>query len=142
MSAVIIYNNGGSEIMGAVSVKKAITMVYRGVSYIKVESEDGRFGPYPIPKSIELIKYIFPKWKYNRKPIHYSRKGVLERDGYICAYCHEYANTIDHVIPKCDGGGSSWLNTVACCRQCNTKKAGRTPEKAGMKLLNKPVQPA
>lgn len=128
--------------MGAVSVKKAITMVYRGVAYIKVEAEDGRFGPYPIPKSIELFKYIFPKWKYNPKPIHYSRKGVLERDGYICAYCHGYANTIDHVIPKCDGGETSWLNTVASCRPCNTQKAGRTPQKAGMILRNKPVQPA
>jgi hypothetical protein len=141
MAAVIIYNNGGSEILGAVSVRKAITMVYRGVAYIKVEA-DGSFGPYPVPKSIELIKYIFPKWKYNKRILHYSRKGVLERDGYICAYCFEYANTIDHVIPKCDGGESTWLNTVACCKKCNTKKAGRTPESAGMVLRNKPVQPA
>jgi len=142
MSAVIVYNGGGSEILGAVSIKKAITMLYRGVAYIKVESEDGRFGPYPIPHSIELIKYIFPKWKYQRRIIHYSRKGVLERDGYICAYCHGYANTIDHVIPKCNGGTSDWLNTVACCRPCNTRKAGRSPQEASMTLLNRPVAPA
>ena len=141
MSAVIIYNGGGTEILGAVTVRKAITMIYRGVAYIKVETED-RFGPYPVPKSIELNRYIFPKWKYSKRILHYSRKGVLERDGYICAYCYEYANTIDHVIPKCNGGNSDWLNTVACCRSCNAKKAGRTPQEAGMKLLNKPVMPA
>lgn len=142
MSAVIIYNGGGMEVLGAVTIKKSITMLHRGVARIRTSKEDGRFGPYPIPKSIELNRYVFPKWKYSKRILHYSRKGVLERDGYICSYCYEYANTIDHVIPKCDGGESSWLNTVACCKSCNTKKAGRTPEAAGMLLKNKPALPA
>lgn len=142
MSAVVIYNNGAAEILGAVSHKKAITMVYRGVARIRDESEGERFGPYPLPKSIELVRYIFPKWRYIKRVIHYSRKGVLERDGYICAYCHEYANTIDHVVPKCNGGTSDWMNTVACCKPCNVRKAGRTPQEAGMKLLNRPAMPA
>lgn len=142
MSAVVIYNNGAAEILGVVSVKKAITMIYRGVARVHNESEDGRFGPYPIPKSIELVRYVFPKWRYAKRIIHYSRKGVLERDGYICAYCYEYANTIDHVIPKCNGGETNWLNTVACCRPCNTRKAGRTPQEAGMRLMTRPALPA
>ena len=139
---IIVYNNGASEILGAVTIKKAITMIYRGVARIHTKDQDKKFGPYNRPKSIELTRYIFPKWRYEKRIIHYSRKGVLERDGYICAYCFEYANTIDHVIPKCDGGASDWMNTVACCKSCNTKKAGRTPEGAGMILKNKPVKPA
>lgn len=142
MSAVVIYNNGAAEILGVVSPKKAITMVYRGVARIRDEKEGERFGPYPFPKSIELIRYVFPKWRYMKRIIHYSRKAVLERDGYICGYCYEYANTIDHIIPKCDGGQTNWLNTVACCRPCNTRKAGRTPQEAGMTLLTRPAMPA
>ena len=142
MGTVILYNGDGNEILGAVSIKKAITMLHRNVAIIRTDYPDQLFGPYPKPKTIKLIRYIFPRWRYEKRIIHYSRKGVLERDGYICAYCHEYANTIDHVIPKCNGGASDWLNTVACCKRCNTIKAGRTPQEARMTLLNKPALPA
>jgi hypothetical protein len=30
---------------------------------------------------------------------------------------------------------------VTSCYKCNTKKAGRTPEEAGMHLIRKPVAP-
>jgi 5-methylcytosine-specific restriction endonuclease McrA len=31
---------------------------------------------------------------------------------------------------------------VACCKDCNSEKANRTPEQAGMRLLKKPVAPS
>ncbi len=34
-----------------------------------------------------------------------------------------------------------WENLVASCQGCNTRKRGRTPEQAGMKLLKKPEKP-
>ena len=141
MRTVILYNGGSNEVLGVISIKKAATMLYRKVAIVRTGYSGENFGPYPRPKTIELVRYVFPKWKYSKRIVHYSRRGVLERDGHICAYCHEYANTIDHVIPKCNGGTSDWLNTVACCRPCNTRKAGRTPGEAGMTLLNKPVLP-
>lgn len=66
--------------------------------------------------------------------------GILRRDGYRCQYdnCNLRGSTVDHVIPRCQGGLSTWSNLVACCLPCNTRKGGRTPEQAGM-LLNAQV---
>ncbi len=63
-------------------------------------------------------------------------KRILERDFYRCRYCNSHIDlTIDHVIPVIQGGDNSESNLVACCRQCNSRKSGRTPEQAGMVLL-------
>lgn len=62
--------------------------------------------------------------------------SILRRDGHRCQYvgCSRRATTVDHVIPRCQGGPSTWGNLVACCRECNMLKGGRTPEQAGMEL--------
>ncbi|HJW34191.1 MAG TPA: HNH endonuclease [Holophagaceae bacterium] len=62
-------------------------------------------------------------------------QGVLRRDQHVCGYCLGKASTVDHVIPRCQGGGSTWFNLVAACLRCNQLKGGRTPEQAGMSLL-------
>jgi 5-methylcytosine-specific restriction endonuclease McrA len=49
--------------------------------------------------------------------------------------------TIDHVIPRAQGGESRWDNCVLACLECNRDKADRTPEQAKMRLKHKPVQP-
>jgi len=62
--------------------------------------------------------------------------SILRRDDHRCQYvgCMRRATTVDHVIPRCQGGPSTWANLVACCRECNARKGGRTPEQAGMQL--------
>jgi 5-methylcytosine-specific restriction endonuclease McrA len=51
-----------------------------------------------------------------------QRLRVLKRDGYICAYCGQEANQVDHVISRKDGGSHDLDNLVACCAPCNSKK--------------------
>ena len=51
------------------------------------------------------------------------------------------ATTIDHVVPRCQQGPSTWGNSVAACRTCNERKGGRTPQEAGMRLMWEPTQP-
>lgn len=58
------------------------------------------------------------------------RKRILERDGYVCAYCHGRANSVDHVIPRAawpDGqpGVDDPGNLVACCKPCNSRKGSK-----------------
>jgi 5-methylcytosine-specific restriction endonuclease McrA len=64
------------------------------------------------------------------------------RDRYTCQYCGANGSaanlTLDHVIPRSRGGGSSWENLTTCCHPCNNKKGNRTPEEAGMKLARAP----
>jgi 5-methylcytosine-specific restriction endonuclease McrA len=51
-----------------------------------------------------------------------QRLRVLKRDGYICAYCGQEADQVDHVIPRKAGGTHDLDNLVACCKACNSKK--------------------
>ncbi len=49
--------------------------------------------------------------------------------------------TLDHVVPRAQGGVSSWENCVLACMACNKRKADRTPEEAHLHLRKKPVRP-
>ena len=49
--------------------------------------------------------------------------------------------TIDHIIPRNKGGKDTWINLVAACGRCNTKKGDSLLEKIDMELLKKPKKP-
>lgn len=96
-----------------------------------------------LPHTVALKTYTR---LYNmEKGVSYSRQSVLERDQFCCAYCAKKLTSkecsIDHVIPLSKKGGTSFKNCVTCCLPCNSRKANRTPEEAGMKLLIDPTVP-
>ena len=70
---------------------------------------------------------------------------LFQRDGHLCMYCGESFSyrqlSRDHVTPVSQHGRDSWNNVVTACVRCNTHKAGRTPEQAGMQLLAIPFTP-
>jgi 5-methylcytosine-specific restriction endonuclease McrA len=85
---------------------------------------------------------------YDRLPstaVTFSRRNVAKRDHYTCQYCGAQPGgesiTIDHVLPRSQGGTSSWTNCVAACEACNARKADRTPEQAGLRLRKRPLRP-
>ncbi len=95
-----------------------------------------------IPTVLRLRYYVnVPR----RNPPAWTRRGLLARDHYTCAYCGKQCSareaTVDHVLPVSRGGRSSWGNTVTACFRCNQRKADRTPHEAGMKLLIEPKLP-
>ena len=53
------------------------------------------------------------------------KQRILRRDGFICQYCGQEANTVDHVIPRRLNGNDSDDNLVASCSRCNLAKGGR-----------------
>jgi len=77
--------------------------------------------------------------------IKFSKINVCQRDGFTCQYCGNKLPmsqlNYDHVIPRSQGGRTVWTNIVTACYTCNSKKANRTPEQAGMVLLRVPVKP-
>jgi len=86
--------------------------------------------------------------KYDRIPanaVTFSRRNIYKRDRYTCQYCGAQPGTeeltLDHVIPRSQGGISTWENCVLACVGCNKRKADRTPEQAGMPLRKIPVRP-
>ena len=98
-------------------------------------------GEFKLPSIIRL-KYYTPYYIKRRR---YYRAGVFKRDKNICQYCGNKETldvlTIDHVMPKSQGGKTSWENCVTCCFDCNNRKANRTPKQAGMLLIKKPTIP-
>lgn len=70
------------------------------------------------------------------------RQEVFRRDGHMCQYCGVQTRelTIDHVMPRHRGGGHTWENLVAACKDCNHRKGGRTAEEARMRLLASPAK--
>ncbi|RTK97166.1 MAG: HNH endonuclease [Neisseriaceae bacterium] len=94
-----------------------------------------------IPEVIQYTRYD----KVPKKKVHYNRRTIYKRDNNTCQYCQKMKNSeelsLDHVVPKCQGGLTTWENIVVACTDCNSKKAGRTPKQAGMKLLRKPMKP-
>jgi 5-methylcytosine-specific restriction endonuclease McrA len=139
MSSVLVLN-AGYEPIQKVSLRHAIKMIVREVAVIEEAHEEEKFGDFPVPLVLRLVRYVKLSWRAT-KP-RFSKRRLFERDKHSCAYCGKEANTVDHVVPRSHGGLTTWMNTVASCLKCNHKKSNRTPEEAGMKLRIKPFEPS
>lgn len=94
-----------------------------------------------VPRIIRLVVYD----RLPRRSVKFNRRNIFARDGNRCQYCGERFPSselsLDHVIPRSQGGKTTWENIVCCCLNCNVKKGGRTPHQAHMKLIVKPHKP-
>ena len=94
-----------------------------------------------VPRIIRLLGYD----RLPEQRVKLNRRNLFARDKNICQYCGDWFPTselsIDHVLPRTQGGGDSWENLVCSCVRCNARKGGRTPDQAHMKLIRKPVRP-
>jgi 5-methylcytosine-specific restriction endonuclease McrA len=93
------------------------------------------------PRVIRLLDYD----KVPRQAVKFNRRNIFARDGNQCQYCGRKFSTselsLDHVIPRSQGGGTTWENIVCACVECNVRKGGRTPRQANMTLVRKPEKP-
>mgnify|MGYP006432554995 CR=1 FL=1 len=94
-----------------------------------------------VPKVIRVLSYD----RVPRQQVKLNRRNLFARDRNQCQYCgHSFPTSelsIDHVVPRTQGGGDTWKNLVCSCVRCNAKKGGRTPAEARMKLIRKPLRP-
>ncbi|MHC4877793.1 MAG: HNH endonuclease [Planctomycetota bacterium] len=100
-----------------------------------------RHFPLRVPEVVTLTKYD----RLPSNAVTFSRRNVFKRDKFMCQYCGAQPGsaelTIDHVLPRAQGGTSTWTNCVLACIVCNSRKADRTPEQARMPLRSTPVRP-
>jgi hypothetical protein len=98
-------------------------------------------GKLALPEIITLKKYD----RLPTRDVKFSRMSLVDRDKHTCAYCGGIFDkkhlTIDHIIPRAQGGKTTWMNTISACFTCNNVKANRTPEQANMHLRFKPRKP-
>lgn len=101
------------------------------------------------PRGRVRIPTVIVLNRYEKVPMVqpvFGFRGIWERDGGRCQYTGRALNpneaNIDHIIPRSRGGADRWDNCVLSDRKVNTIKANRTPEEAGLKLINQPVTPS
>ncbi len=151
--AAILLLNASYEPLAVIPQRRAMSLLLRNRVDAATEEAvtvQGTSTALHIPIVIRLRRYI----NVPRRGVRWSRPGVLQRDGYCCIYCGIQAGqqqrgrvltkrdfTVDHIIPRSQGGQNTWSNTACACPVCNQRKGGRTPHKAGMPLRWEPKTP-
>ncbi len=141
----VLVLNASYEPLQLISVRRAVILLLQEKAEL-VEAATAQLRARAIsldvPVVIRLVRYI----RIPRKlKLPCSRRGVFARDRETCQYCGLQPGrthlTMDHILPRSQGGTTNWENVVTACRECNHRKGGRTPEQANMQLLSTPRQP-
>jgi 5-methylcytosine-specific restriction endonuclease McrA len=150
---VLLLNGHTWEPLSVISIPRAINLLLAEKAVV-IENSGNYLrtirDKYPVPSVIALRAYI----NVPRRQAHWSRRGVLVRDNYICIYCGVQPGsiargkmltksdfTVDHVVPRSRGGKDQWTNTACACYYCNHRKGDRLPNEAGMKMAWEPKTP-
>ena len=133
--------NATYEPVNVCGARRALVLILKGAALAEEElAKEVHSASLAIrvPSVIRLLEYH--RIPYQTRVL--SRRNILIRDHYTCQFCAEAFSsselTLDHVLPRSQGGRSAWENLVACCYYCNNRKGDRTPEQAGMRLLRPP----
>ncbi|MBP1712248.1 MAG: endonuclease [Deltaproteobacteria bacterium] len=144
------------------TVRRAFCLLYAGIAkavnsqyetfdfdswrQVRVEINDDAIGlvdrMIKVPRVILLIAYD----RVPKRRVRFSRHNIFARDKNTCQYCGKRFATsdlnLDHVVPRSQGGVTSWGNVVCSCHRCNRLKGGLTPVQAGMRLISPPRKPS
>jgi 5-methylcytosine-specific restriction endonuclease McrA len=157
---VLVLNKSWTAVQ-IVSLRRAITMLfgendqepkariidpfegfqtYSWADWAKIAPKDDEESIHSARMKFRIPEVILLS-EYDKTPNHrlnFSRRHVYRRDNNQCQYCGEKPGTeeltIDHVLPRAQGGTTTWENCVLACIGCNSHKANRTPEQAKMVL--------
>jgi 5-methylcytosine-specific restriction endonuclease McrA len=148
------------------TARRALTLLFEGHAQVVLSDEEGAFQTFsfsqwrdfsdqqPHGESIATVSFkiriprVILLLMFDRLPkkeVKFTRHNIFERDRNTCQYCGDTFErkdlNLDHVIPRDRGGPTTWENIVCSCVRCNTQKANRTPQEAGMHLVRKPKRP-
>jgi 5-methylcytosine-specific restriction endonuclease McrA len=122
----------------------AVTMSFLGKVDVLEEYDEEIRSPSLAIKAPAVVRLRRPLGGMKRG-VKFSRINVFARDDFRCQYCGAKRPldelNYDHVVPRVQGGKTVWENIVTSCYECNSRKRGRTPEQAAMRLCRAPVKP-
>ncbi|MEM1329076.1 MAG: HNH endonuclease [Planctomycetota bacterium] len=170
LNAKVLVLNRMYMAIRVISAKRAFTLLARDAVEV-IHVEDGHYYNYDMASWAEVselsaefepdrhdwvktvrfdlaVPRIVRLLGYDRLPdqaVKLNRRNLFARDRNQCQYCGNRFPTselsIDHVLPRSQGGPDTWENLVCSCVRCNAKKGGRTPEQARMRLVREPKRP-
>lgn len=159
-SSVLVLNRNWQPIH-VTTVRRAFTLLYMGAAHVigpdfalfdfeswsALAAAEGEGVIRTVHQVIRAPQVIMLQL-YDRIPrarVRFSRLNIYARDQNQCQYCGARGSqtqlNLDHVVPRSRGGRTTWENVVCCCVPCNLRKAARTPQEAGMRLLKPPISP-
>jgi 5-methylcytosine-specific restriction endonuclease McrA len=159
-SSVLVLNRNFQPVH-VTSAKRAFSLLYLGAarviepdyrtfdfeSWAALGSVAGDDVVRTIGRAIKVPRVIMLQL-YDRMPrtkVRFSRLNIYARDDNTCQYCGlklpRTGLNLDHVVPRAQGGRTTWENVVCCCVECNLRKGAHTPHQAGMRLLRTPERP-
>lgn len=145
MSKKTLLLNSSYEVLSFIPERKVFKLLVKDKVEVVSTWDDEIVcgtGNFKHPSILRLKTHV----KRNYLNSNFSRKALVKRDKSTCQYCDKKLTasqvTIDHVLPRAQGGVTSFTNCVVCCQICNNKKADKTPEQANMKLAKKPTHPS
>jgi 5-methylcytosine-specific restriction endonuclease McrA len=149
----VLLLNANYEPLAVINRRRALILMLKGrvesasTETVEIHSPSNSMR---IPAVVRLRRYI----NVPRRGVRWSRKAVLQRDNFTCAYCGiqpgdrqrgrtmvKSSFTVDHILPVSRGGKNTWGNTVCACPLCNQRKGNRMPHEAQMKLAWEPKTP-
>jgi 5-methylcytosine-specific restriction endonuclease McrA len=133
------------EPLGVITWEKAVTLVFLNKANIVEEYDAYIKSPSIKLKIPAVIAFKNNKKTWHKQSIRFSRKNVWVRDEGLCQYCVKKVSlstfTIDHIVPKKDGGKTVWENVVVSCYSCNQRKGEKSLKEINFKLFKVPKKP-
>jgi 5-methylcytosine-specific restriction endonuclease McrA len=161
LNCSVLVLNRNYQPIHVTNAKRAFSLLYLGVAraldrefrtfdfatWSQLSAERGDDVVHTIDRVIRVPRVIILQL-YDRIPktkVRFSRHNIYARDANTCQYCGQALPRtdlkLDHVVPRAQGGRTTWENVVFGCIDCNHAKGARTPVQAGMLLLKPPARP-
>ncbi|MCU1645385.1 MAG: hypothetical protein JWN03_5660 [Nocardia sp.] len=144
----VLLLNASYEALTEIRADRAVVLLLSGAAEAVIDRQPhfpirSKHVEIVLPETIRLHRYVYLEHKLlvHDDNSRATLPAILRRDRYKCGYCAGWARTVDHIRPRSRGGPNTWANLVAACGPCNSSKADRTPEEAGMRLLWEPKAP-
>lgn len=143
MHEPVLLLNANYEPLNVCTTRRAVGLIMAGKAEMLLNGRGFIHTvrqQFPRPSVIRLGYMIHRP----RPKVRLSKREIFRRDKFTCQYCGTKTPnlTIDHVIPRHQGGNHEWYNLVTACPACNLRKGGRTLQQAGMRLKRKPIEPS
>ena len=147
-ASCLVLSLGNAPVNIYDSYHKAVTKVESGRAEVVATYPDRVLNSWKrameAPAIIRLLYFTTTKQRRGRY-MRLSRKNLWVRDKGLCQYCGQFVPLQDmkwdHIVPRDQGGISTWENLACACEPCNSRKANRTPVQAHMPLRKVPIAP-